>query len=52
MTKAYNAPQLTIHGSVENITNAFGKKGVKDVIHYGSITFPAEGSRDGIVVPK
>ncbi|WP_156481632.1 lasso peptide [Anabaena sp. 4-3] len=52
MKKAYNAPQLTIHGSVENITNAFGNPAINDTFHYGSTAFAANGSVDGVVVPK
>ncbi|WP_157087552.1 lasso peptide [Anabaena sp. CA = ATCC 33047] len=57
MKKAYNAPQLTIHGSVENITNAFGTPGANDTFEVNGQSYPASligltGSQPGIVVPK
>ncbi|BAY16328.1 hypothetical protein NIES21_21540 [Anabaenopsis circularis NIES-21] len=55
MKKAYEAPKLTNYGSVQNVTNAFGRPGVKDSFQIGGQTFPAPGditgSRDGVVVP-
>ncbi|WP_157087551.1 lasso peptide [Anabaena sp. CA = ATCC 33047] len=57
MKKAYNAPQLTIHGSVENITNAFGTPGANDTFEVNGQNFPGaliglSGSQDGVVIPK
>ncbi|MBD2298751.1 MULTISPECIES: lasso peptide [Nostocales] len=54
MKKTYEAPQLTNYGSVQNITNAFGRRGAQDNFIIGNETFPAvgfEGSRDGVVTP-
>ncbi|MBF4211616.1 lasso RiPP family leader peptide-containing protein, partial [Pseudomonas donghuensis] len=51
---AHEAPQLTNYGSVQNITNAFGRRGAQDNFIIGNETFPAvgfEGSRDGVVTP-
>ncbi|WP_066425394.1 lasso peptide [Anabaena sp. 4-3] len=59
MKTAYNAPQLTIHGNVENITNAFGQQpNVADLIYVGGSAFPASlvglsgSGGDGVIVPK
>ncbi|WP_156481633.1 lasso peptide [Anabaena sp. 4-3] len=57
MKKAYNAPQLTIHGSVENITNSFGTPGANDTFEVNGQNFPGaliglSGSQDGVVIPK
>ncbi|WP_413199911.1 lasso peptide [Nostoc piscinale] len=55
MKKSYATPQLTNYGSVQNITNAFGRPGIKDNFILGNQSFPAPdgitGSRDGIVTP-
>lgn len=34
MKKAYNAPKLTIHGSVEEITQAFGQTSTSDTVFF------------------
>lgn len=52
MKKAYKAPKLTIHGRVEEITQAFGSQAVNDTFTYNGKTFPGDGgSTNGIVVP-
>lgn len=56
MKKAYSAPQLVIHGNVEDITNAFGTPGLKDTFQNAAgQTFPGEligqsGSKNGVVI--
>jgi hypothetical protein len=55
--KSYNAPQLTAHGNVEAITQAFGSKTKDDKYFVGgsNVSGPsiaAQGSVDGIIVPK
>jgi hypothetical protein len=56
MKKVYSAPQLIVHGSVEEITQAFGPSPQKDTVFIGgsnvqgSIT--STGSVDGVIVPK
>ncbi len=53
MKKVYSSPKLTVHGNVEEITQAFGTAAVNDTIQYGSISFPGNGgSIDGVVVPR
>jgi hypothetical protein len=56
MKKAYIAPKLTVHGSVEDVTNAFGTPGGSDTVQYAGQTFPgslfgASGSINGGVDP-
>ncbi len=54
MKKAYNAPKLTIHGSVEEITQAFGQTSTSDTIFFNGqplVGFSTTGSRDGQIVP-
>ncbi len=57
MKKPYIIPQLTMHGSIEDITQAYGGDGSSDTVEFNGETFPgsmfgASGSRDGVVVPK
>ncbi|HXG19020.1 MAG TPA: lasso peptide [Methylomirabilota bacterium] len=53
MKKTYETPKLIVHGTVEEITQAFGAATAADTIIYGSFSFPGNGgSQDGIVVPK
>ena len=58
MKKEYNTPELTEHGDVEEITQAFGPSSVKDTVFVGGANIPGgttitgTGSRDGIVVPQ
>jgi hypothetical protein len=53
--KTYNTPQLTVHGNVEAITQAFGKSPVADRVFFGGSTVttigPSTGSVDGIIKP-
>jgi hypothetical protein len=57
MKKAYNAPKLTNHGNVEEITQAFGDSGAADTFEVNGRTFPGStlglsGSQNGVLVPK
>ena len=53
MKKTYETPELTVHGTVEELTQAFGSASAQDTIIYGSFSFPGSGgSQDGIVIPK
>jgi hypothetical protein len=53
MKKAYETPQLIVHGTVEEITQAFGNPATRDTIFLGSTVFGEHnGSQDGIIVPK
>jgi hypothetical protein len=57
MKKAYAAPQLTVHGNVEDVTNAFGASGANDTIQFNGQTFPgsiigASGSINGTINPQ
>ncbi|MCU0527695.1 MAG: lasso peptide [Elainella sp. Prado103] len=57
MKKTYSAPQLIVHGNVEQLTQAFGSSSQEDTFYYTNnkgqtMGFPAEGSVDGVVVPK
>jgi hypothetical protein len=52
MKKAYNAPKLTIYGSVEEITQAVGQSSASDTIFFNGQPIqiqglPNTGSRDG-----
>jgi hypothetical protein len=55
--KNYNTPQLTVHGNVEAITQAFGSKTTADMVFIGASNVDgpiASGgsATDGIIVPK
>ena len=53
MKESYETPMLTVHGTVEEMTQAFGAAAAADTIIYGQFTFPGNGgSVDGIVIPK
>ena len=52
MKKAYETPKVIVHGTVEEMTQAFGTSSAIDTIIYGSFAFQGTGSQDGIVVPK
>jgi len=53
MKKAYETPKVIVHGTVEEMTRAFGTSSAADTIIYGSFSFPGNGgSQDGIVVPQ
>ena len=52
MKKPYTPPTLTVHGTVEEITQAFGGGSAQDTIYYGRMSFPGNGgSQDGVVIP-
>ena len=53
MKQAYETPRLVEHGTVEQLTQAFGSSSATDTIYYGSYGgFPGHGgSQDGVVVP-
>jgi hypothetical protein len=51
MKRAYNAPKLTVHGNVEEITKAFGGTSTADTYQYNNQTFDSRGSRNGVVIP-
>jgi hypothetical protein len=57
MKNAYTAPQLTVHGNVEEITQAFGKSPARDSFYAGQSNAQgvpvghATGSIDGVIVP-
>lgn len=57
MKKVYNTPELTAHGSIESITQAFGSSGRNDTFQNSKgQSFPGSligesGSIDGIVIP-
>ena len=52
MKKEYKAPTLTIHGTIEEVTKAFGVNTASDTIFYNNRAFPGDGgSVDGVVVP-
>jgi hypothetical protein len=53
MKKAYDTPQLIIHGTVESITRHFGQSGV-DYFYIGgtSIGNPGTGSTDWDLIPR
>jgi hypothetical protein len=53
MKKTYETPKLVIHGTVEEMTQAFGSASATDTIIYGSFSFPGNGgSQDGVVIPQ
>ncbi len=55
MKKPYNAPQLTVHGNLAEITQAFGPSNVSDAVFIGGSNVPnsisSTGSTDGIIMP-
>jgi hypothetical protein len=56
MKKTYEKPKITVLGTIEEITQAFGSSSAADVIYFGGqplpTLMPTHGSQDGIVVPK
>jgi hypothetical protein len=59
MKKAYNAPQLTTYGSVQDVTQAFGTPGPKDTFIIGNNPTPIpgeqldlSGSQNGVLIPE
>lgn len=54
MKKAYRSPELRVHGSVDEITGAFGTADQADTIFNsdGTVRGEGTGSQDGVVVPK
>ena len=54
MKKTYNAPQMTVHGNVEHITQAYGDPSQQDLVITGGSNvegFGAQGSTDGVINP-
>ena len=56
MKKQYVSPKLSVHGRVEEITEAFGNSQVDDTAFIGNQQHPGssfglQGSQDGILVP-
>ncbi|MER3490962.1 MAG: putative RiPP precursor [Mastigocladus sp. ERB_26_2] len=62
MKKTYSTPMLIAHGSVEDITQAFGNKQLTDFLFFNGSNIPdtdgtddggtpAQGSIDGIIHP-
>lgn len=52
MKKTYTTPKLIIHGTVDEITQAFGPASVQDTIFFGGTPIAhGTGSQDGVVVP-
>jgi len=53
MKKQYHVPTLTVHGSVESITQMFGNSSRKDFLFFsgGSVSIGTTGSEDGFPVP-
>jgi hypothetical protein len=51
--KSYQTPELTVYGTVAEITQAFGNTSVADMVFIGSSNvqqgFPSVGSRDGVI---
>ncbi len=53
MKKLFVAPKLSPHGSLEELTMAFGPRTQSDSIVFGDLVIGGlPGSQDGIVVPK
>jgi hypothetical protein len=53
MKRTYETPKITILGTIEEITQAFGSSSATDTIYFGGAAYGGfTGSRDGIVVPK
>jgi hypothetical protein len=53
MKKSYNTPKLTIHGTMDEITQAFGNSPATDTIYIGGKPFGSStGSVDGDIVPR
>ena len=52
MKKTYHVPELRVHGSVEEITGAFGDEAFTDTIFMSDgVSETDRGSVDGILVP-
>ncbi|AFY45038.1 lasso peptide [Nostoc sp. PCC 7107] len=59
MKKAYEAPQITNYGRVQDVTNAFGDDGSADTFQVGNnpTQFPGEilglsgSAANGIIIP-
>jgi len=52
MKNRYETPKVIMHGTIEEMTQAFGSASAADTIVYGSFAFQGTGSSDGIVVPQ
>lgn len=52
MKEIYETPKLIVHGTAEEMTQAFGNPSATDLIYLGSSVFGEhDGSRDGVIVP-
>ncbi|MGB3239494.1 MAG: lasso peptide [Geitlerinemataceae cyanobacterium] len=56
MKNTYTTPQLTVHGNVEEITQAFGRSPAQDTWVAGQSNVDqgghSTGSIDGVIVPQ
>jgi hypothetical protein len=59
MKRTYETPKITILGTIEEITQAFGSSSAADALYIGGTPLPSPpggfgftGSRDGQVVPR
>jgi len=53
MKEKYETPKVIVHGTIEEMTQAFGSASAADTIIYGSFSFSGSGgSQDGIVIPQ
>jgi hypothetical protein len=52
--KTYHAPKLIVHGTVEELTQAFGNSAAADTIYWpdGTVYGYDDGSRDGVIFPR
>ncbi|MEO8132467.1 MAG: lasso peptide [Betaproteobacteria bacterium] len=49
----YEAPKLTVHGTVEDMTQFFGPSTAADTVFFGTTPFGAGfGSTDGQIIPR
>ena len=56
MKKTYNTPNLTVHGSIESITECVGDSNASDTGEFNSQPFECSaidlsGSQDGVLIP-
>jgi hypothetical protein len=54
MKRTYETPKITVLGTIEEMTQAFGSSSATDTIYIGGTPLPYggfTGSRDGQVVP-
>jgi hypothetical protein len=52
--ESYQTPKLAVHGTVEEITKAFGNDSATDTIYWpdGRIYGYDDGSRDAVILPR